>query len=1061
MNKLAYAFVSLLFACAPAARSEKLEELSPIGVGLGGFNYWSFSPFANTLHTGSAWLEYASGQWGSQVYLFGEDGVRNPQFDERGLPRYLNENTKLRLLLWPFHSGSEAMPRNVTGQGVWTVTWQGHADIRLAGGTLLESESSGPATGLLLNGRRVYLCAGDSGHLLIEALDPDSPLTDLRVWLPDPAAPQERSLALNEPFWHPQYLAMLADMDFAFLRFMDWGETNQSPQRDWADRRPPGHIFQHGVLHRRPPADGQSGNRSTGIAFEHMVDLANRTGKDLWINVPHMATDDYVTRLARLIRFGSDGTEPYAEPQAEPVHPPLREDLRVWVEHSNEIWSSGYSFPQGNWAQQQADALGISKAQFNARRASQIWSLFQQEWAGADRLVRVAAIWSGQSAYSSPYMEELAAYGPTLDPAVRPDVVSPTTYFGNGIQDWAYEQANAHRHRSGTKQWFHTGEDFVHNESTGETRPVSKPEDDPYWNSAQLEDHLQATFDEWKQRLFSGSTVAGGGFDTTGIGGGFPAALRAEILDIFGEALPIVSYEGGPSLYTDYLDGPDSRDDGITRFISELNRRPAMADVYRIHLNMARSKGLATHGLFVDISRYGKYGQWGHIEYLGQSLSDAPKWQAVKAWAEDMATIRDPARPVDNVPEFVTPARLPVATWGEPYQQIIEAAGGDVADGGALQFAVISTTLCDGLAIAPDPDHPGRMLLQGVPQKDGWHFAYLRIGDDDGDAAWRVFSFEVVGAPDTLLDCRFSGSTDANALPYVATRHLDEERIAWSGLDIGAPFSPGGGSATGSDGVGVRVFEAEDELLFSVSQGNESEGDSTLASAIADDEYFTFTLTPQPGISLDLREAQLSIFWERTEYHAVRRLAVFTSVGGFEEGAQIYTLGSTPASGTPLETSFTLPIAEDFADVGAPIEFRVLLYGSQWGHRAKLFGVRLATRPDKGYPDEWALQYYDHLDDVPDFVVKRGVTMPMRDIYVAGLDPTDPEDVFEIAAFDPADGSVSFPRKEEREYEISCTTDLCADEPLWQVLQEFGSDDIAPLPDEPILFLRARVRLAP
>ena len=102
-----------------------------------------------------------------------------------------------------------------------------------------------------------------------------------------------------------------------------------------------------------------------------MVALANAAGRDLWINVPHLATDDFITKLAQLVRFGSDGVNPYTNAVANPVYPPLNPNRQVFVEYSNEIWSNGDSFSQGNWAQEQANALGISKPQFNARRFCQ------------------------------------------------------------------------------------------------------------------------------------------------------------------------------------------------------------------------------------------------------------------------------------------------------------------------------------------------------------------------------------------------------------------------------------------------------------------------------------------------------------------------------------------------------------------------------------------------------------------------------------------------------------------------------------------------------------------
>ena len=122
----------------------------------------------------------------------------------------------------------------------------------------------------------------------------------------------------------------------------------------------------NGIINARQPSATAEGGRETGVAFEQMVALCNETRRNLWINVPHLARDDFITRLAKLIRFGSDGVNPYDAPQASPVFAPLRGDLFVYVEFSNEIWSSGFDFPQGNWAEEQAVPLGLTNR--NSRR---------------------------------------------------------------------------------------------------------------------------------------------------------------------------------------------------------------------------------------------------------------------------------------------------------------------------------------------------------------------------------------------------------------------------------------------------------------------------------------------------------------------------------------------------------------------------------------------------------------------------------------------------------------------------------------------------------------------
>jgi hypothetical protein len=131
---------------------------------------------------------------------------------------------------------------------------------------------------------------------------------------------------------------------FGALRFMDFSQTNHNDQVNWTDRSRPGFASQQ----RRP--DGAT----VGGAWEYVILLANQAGKDVWINVPHQASDDYVTKLAQLFRYGSDGITPYTSPQANPRFPPLDAARTIYVEFSNELWNGGFS--QSGWLGQQADA---------------------------------------------------------------------------------------------------------------------------------------------------------------------------------------------------------------------------------------------------------------------------------------------------------------------------------------------------------------------------------------------------------------------------------------------------------------------------------------------------------------------------------------------------------------------------------------------------------------------------------------------------------------------------------------------------------------------------------
>ncbi len=886
--------------------------LPPLGVNLGGVTYYTTPYFADAASQAGGWLEYATTEFGTAVPTFG-----SPQFDANGCPKYLNAGKKLRLILYGLNANYFNRPatwplRDELANGKIVLVWTGDADIRLNNATFLAAESSGASTGRLVNGRRVYRKVAASGMWLnVEDINAANPITKIKAWLPDPADPQNATL--EGKLFHPTFLARLTEGNWAFLRMMGWASTNADPEVDWSDRRLPTYLMQTGILNPRSPATGFAGNRITGVAFEHMVAACNAANRDLWINVPNLATDDFITRLAQTIRFGSDGVNPYSSAQASPVYAPLNAGLRVYVEYSNEIWSSGNSFPQGNWAQEQATAAGLTKAQFNARRFCEVWRSFQNVFGGNTRLVKVAAIFTASPTYTTDFLNELKAYGPTLSPPQEPDLISPTTYFGNGIQDWAFQKATDQAGAS--DPWFLTTATF--DAGGGVIRPVSVAANDGYWTGSAVLGHLDQTFQEWKRLLLSGSTQTGAGPDANGIGGGFDIWLRTLAQTTFAARKPLVTYEGGPSIYTDSRDGGDNRDDGITTFMEMLNRQPQMAAVYRIHLNQAMAKGLRTHGVFTEAGGWGKYGEWGHLETITQPTAAAPKWQFLLSWAAEMAGLRH----IDDVqgaaPQFATAAKLPTAVFGQPYSATITTSGGE----GARALANIGHVLDSGLSLSLTGDQAG---LSGTPAVPGDNYIYLRVRDADNDPAWRTFYFKTVGGPHTLLQSNFEGTNSAQNRPWTPF-YAKKAGLIYTGWNKGA---------------GITASNGDDALVYYQNMPA-SEASSTLAAALTANQYWTASIQAPAGESLNLRNAEVRFTIQRIDFHAPRQYAAFTSIGGFAAGNEVFT---TPrfASTVDNEYIFKLPDTAAYEGLTAPIEFRLVGFSGQFNsHKVAIRGFKI------------------------------------------------------------------------------------------------------------------------
>ncbi|MGL4631336.1 MAG: 3-coathanger stack domain-containing protein [Leadbetterella sp.] len=153
--------------------------------------------------------------------------------------------------------------------------------------------------------------------------------------------------------WNPTFIDELEPYDH--LRFMDWGLTNNSNLVQWADRRLPSDTN-----NRQLSQSGHAnGAINPGLAYEWMIDLCNRTQKDLWVCLPHKTDSIYWRSLATLI------------------HQKLDTNLKVYVEYSNEIWNANLG-GQYAWCNTQGVANNLPGAtEWQKGAAYAMWQSFK------------------------------------------------------------------------------------------------------------------------------------------------------------------------------------------------------------------------------------------------------------------------------------------------------------------------------------------------------------------------------------------------------------------------------------------------------------------------------------------------------------------------------------------------------------------------------------------------------------------------------------------------------------------------------------------------------------
>ena len=167
-------------------------------------------------------------------------------------------------------------------------------------------------------------------------------ITDLQLMRP--TTPGATTSYAPGTIFTPQIVQAMSQ--YTVIRYQEVADQ----EMNWSDRTLPGYFNQNGGNVTAPHL-GNGTASDDGASWEDKIMLANESGRDLMISLPPLATGEspsdvssYIYNLANLIRYGSDGVNPYTSPQANPVYPPLNSNLRVYFEIGNELWNYSYPF---------------------------------------------------------------------------------------------------------------------------------------------------------------------------------------------------------------------------------------------------------------------------------------------------------------------------------------------------------------------------------------------------------------------------------------------------------------------------------------------------------------------------------------------------------------------------------------------------------------------------------------------------------------------------------------------------------------------------------------------
>lgn len=546
---------------ANAAKTGTIQQ--PIAINLASVVDWSpQAPFLDHFKTARAWIGHLPGRWG---------GVTAAELQTAG---YLDADG------WPI-----AIPQDLGSIGTVILADLPPEARSLAGRYRLSFEGDG----IVEVSGRVQNVRYAAGEVWFD-YTPGPGIVEVRIQRTDRQGTGDyaRNISVVKQehldrvaaghLFNPSWLDVLDG--FEVLRFMDWMGTNDSAQTGWEER----------------PMVQDYSWALKGVPAEVMIRLANEIGAAPWFSMPHQADDAYVRNFARL------------------THQLLDEDLRLYVEYSNEVWN--WQFDQAQWAEIEARKRWGGEnlwMQYYGARASEIMTIWAEAFADdrPDRLVRVASTQTGWLGLEEQFLEAplWRAEDPRNGkPADYFDAYAVTGYFGGVLGRDAYVDV--------VRAWI--ADSRARALDVGREKGLIGADLRAFVRAHQYDIATAQATAELRDGLISGHEA-----DTLADLLDRILPYHAQVAQTYG--LDLIMYEGGSHIVGV---GPHIEDDALTDFFIHYNYSEDMGELYQELLSGWQELGGSLFNAYADVYTPGPWGSWGAL----RTLSDHnPRWAALEA----------------------------------------------------------------------------------------------------------------------------------------------------------------------------------------------------------------------------------------------------------------------------------------------------------------------------------------------------------------------------------------------------------------------------------------------